>query len=282
MAPGIICVSFFAGFELNRFDCLPPPDLWPFIDRFWGCESDPVVAWPTLLPGTGAEIYLHYRRPFPGVRLPAHLVCLRTSTLPLGEAGDIGFIAIRFRIGMLTRFVPHPVGVLNDQVLDLEALWGEAGRDLWSRFLAAEKLAERLVLLCEFLRLQLRSGDALIEAAARHIYQQGAALPIPELAAASGLGVRQLERRFRAAQGISPSHLRGLVRFQKTCRQLLLNPADPILEVALAQGYYDQAHFCHHFRELSGLSPQAFFAGARAMTHFYNTPRSAAARLTTL
>lgn len=277
----MILVAYAISSEMKRFDCLPPPDLWPFIDRFWGYESDTVVAWPTLLPGTGAEVYLHYRRPFPAVKLFAHLACFRASALPLGEAGEVGFVAIRFRTGMLARFVAHPVELLNDQILDLDALWGKAGYDLWLRFLAAGKLAERLGVLCSFLRQQLRSGDALVEAAAECIYQQGAALPIAELAASFNVGVRQLERRFRAVLGVSPVRLRGLVRFQKTCRQLLLNPSEPIIEVALIQGYYDQAHFCHHFRELSGQSPETYFPGARMMTHFYNTPRSAADRLTT-
>lgn len=266
---------------MKRFDISPPSDLWPFIDRFWGCESNRSVVWPTLLPGTGAEIYLHYRQPFPGVGMATHLACFRTANQSLGVGGDLGFVAVRFRTGMLARFTEHPLALLNDQVLDVETLWGEAGRHLQAWFLEAATLAERLAVLCGFLRCQMRAGDGLVEAAAAAIYRHGAGLSMAELAARGDLGERQLQRRFRSTLGISPVGLRSLVRFQKTCRQLLLNPATPLLDAALAQGYYDQAHFCHHFRALGGQSPQAYFAGARGLTHFYNTPRSPLGTVTT-
>ncbi|WP_295008493.1 helix-turn-helix domain-containing protein [uncultured Dechloromonas sp.] len=258
---------------MKRFDSPPPLDLWPFIDRFWGCESEQAEVWPTLLPGTGAEIYLHYHQPFPGVGLGTHLACFRSESSSLGQAGAVGFVAIRFRTGMLARFTDHPLASLNDQVLDLEALWSGAGRVLYSRFLEAATIAERLALLHGFLRRQLRSGDHLVEIAADAIYQRGSVLQMAELATQSGLGLRQLERRFQAVLGVSPARLRGLVRFQKTCRQLFLDPDATILDTALAHDYYDHAHFCRNFRQLSGRSPQAYFSEARGLTHFYNTPR---------
>ena len=260
-------------FSMLRFDFTPPPDLWPFIDRFWVCESAREVIWPTLLPGTGAEIYFHFRQPFPNVGLGAHLACFRSARLLLGASGDIGFVAVRFRTGMLARFAEHPPALLNDRILDAEDLWGPAGRELSVRFQELATLAERLALLSNFLRQRLRPGDALVETAVAAIYQQGAVLQMSELAERHGLGLRQLERRFQAVIGVSPARLRSLVRFQKTCRQLLLDPVAPILDTALAEGYYDHAHFCRNFRELSGQSPQAYFAVARKLTHFYNTPR---------
>lgn len=54
------------GPRMKTFHVLPAPALRPFVDRIWGWESTggAPVPLPTLLPGTGAELYLHYGAPF--------------------------------------------------------------------------------------------------------------------------------------------------------------------------------------------------------------------------
>ncbi len=269
---------------VNVFQLQPHAVLRPYIDRIWGWESAKGhrIALPTLLPGTGAEVYFHYRTPFcrssghagMGALPPAHLVCVRRVPIMLQPSDHVGFVAVRFRAGMLPRFVRIPMTELMDQACAVDDLWGGKARELTERIASAASFSGRAALIQSFLlaRLDGGMGDALVEQAVAGIYRECAGLSVESLAARLGLGRRQLERRFKLATGQTPAEVRRLARFQKTVRAVMLAPGTRYLDAALAHGYYDQAHFIRDFRELAQSTPQRHFDAARAKTHFYNTP----------
>lgn len=278
---------------MRTFHQLPDAALKPFIDRLWGWESAPgeVLALPTLLPGTGAELYFHYRTPFKRLDeqgaasacARAHLLCLRRQPIALAPARDVGFIAVRFRAGMLHRFTDLPGRELIDRVLTVDDLWGQAGRELACRVAESAGQMQRLRLIQDFLlqRLRADAADAMVEQAVAALYRESSSLAIAQLAARLHLGPRQMERRVLALTGQSPAEIRRLGRFQKVVRSLLLTPGAKPLEVALAEGYYDQSHFIRDFRALAQASPGRFLPAAQAKTHFYNTPRRALGMMAT-
>lgn len=278
---------------MRRFHVLPDPVLSPFVERLWGWEGSPgeAIALPTLWPGTGAELYFHYRQPFryqteSGTLVscdPAHLLCLRRRALPLCRNESLEFIAVRLRAGMLHRFTDIPGGELIDQVLPIEDLWGRAGRELLRCLTECGALPERLRLIQDFLHRRLRpeSADALVERAAKALYDESATISIEQLASRLNIGRRQMERRMQAMTGQTPVELRRLGRFQKTLRTLLLAPTAAPLDVALANGYYDQSHFSRDCRALASAPPGRLLCAARAKTHFYNTPRHAPGKMIT-
>lgn len=122
---------------MNTFHQLPIPELRPFVDRLWGWESvsQEVIPLPTLLPGTGAELYFHYGEPFrietqgnrPYAADRGHLFCIRRAPVSLLPASGIGFVAVRFKIGMLHRFASIPADELADCHLSAEDISGENG-----------------------------------------------------------------------------------------------------------------------------------------------------------
>ena len=278
---------------MHKFHVLPDPMLRPFIDRLWGWESGPgeEIALPTLLPGTGAELYFHYRQPFrhlttEGMQLacaPAHLLCLRSLPVALCASGDVGFIAVRFRAGMLHRFTDIPAGELIDRQHAVDELWGGAGKAVMQGIAECATQSARLRLIQDFLAkcLRAKATDTLAEHAVSLLYRESASISIGQLAARLKIGTRQMERRVRALTGQSPAELRRLGRLQKSVRALLLAPEAALLDVALANGYYDQSHFSRDCRELAHDSPGRLLQVARAKTHFYNTPHGAFGKMTT-
>lgn len=276
---------------MRTFHVLPANILAPHIDRLWGLESvgNERIALPILLPGTGAELYFHYSTPFRRsagsgdsvVCHDAHLFCIRSRPIELLPARDIGFVAVRFRAGMMHRFIDIPGGELIDRDLSAEDLWGATGQTLATRAASAETLTERLRLIQCFLveRFARRSPDMVFEHAATLLYENCIDLTIDHLAERVGLGRRQLERRFNAIAGQTPVELRGLARFQKTVRTLILDNGAQTTDAALAHGYYDQAHFIRHFRRLAAESPERHLKAARTRTHFYNTPWRACTKI---
>ena len=276
---------------MRQFQVPPDAALSPWVDRLWGWESEPGerIALPTLLPGTGAELYFHYRRPFShrvgeaDVQTcpQAHLLSLRRRPLALGPADELGFIAVRFRAGGVHRFTAVPGAELMDRVLSVGELWGPMGDFLARRVGESGTLAERLGLIQAFLLrcLHGRETDRLVEHAVGALYRECAAIAIGPLAARYHLGPRQFERRLRAVTGQSPAEVRRLGRFQKAIRALLLAPTASPLAVALDQGYYDQSHFSRDCRDLALASPGRLLQAARGTTHFYKTSSRLLARM---
>jgi len=270
---------------MRQFQVRPVAALSPLVDRLWGWESEPGerIALPTLLPGTGAELYFHYRRPFSrrvgenDWRLcpQAHLLCLRRRPLTLAPTEEIGFVAVRFRAGMVHRFSAMPGAELLDRVVSTGELWGQPGDEVARRVSESGTLAERLSLIQAFLVGSLRGGEAdrLVEEAVGALYRESAGIAIGALAERFNLGPRQFERRLQAVTGQGPAEIRRQGRFQKTVRTLLLAPEAHPLDVALAQGYYDQAHFSRDCRALALESPGRLLRAARQTTHFYKTSR---------
>jgi AraC-like DNA-binding protein len=278
---------------MRQFHVLPVPALRPFIDRLWGWESEPgeVIELPTLLPGTGAELYFHYRQPFrrlttqglPVTCPQAHLLCLRRRPVALCASGEVGFIAVRFRAGMLHRFTAIPAGELIDHQHAVDELWGGAGKAVMQGVSECATPSSRLRLIQDFLLdcLRAKAADALAEHAVSALYRESASISIDQLATHLKIGRRQMERRVLALTGQSPAELRRLGRLQKSVRALLLAPEAALLDVALANGYYDQSHFSRDCRELAHDSPGRLLQAARAKTHFYNTPHGAFGKMTT-
>lgn len=278
---------------MRIFHQRPTAELGPFIDRLWGweAESPEVVALPTLLPGTGAELYFHYGTPFrigkadapPLSVAEGHLFSVRKSPIALQPTAGIGFIAVRFRISTLKRFTPIPAQELVDCQLCVSDIWGASGAALTRRLSYASSRAQRIALIEAFLlsHLQAESEDLLVERAMSALYRQGPAFSVEDLAHCLHLGRRQLERRWKRFTGQSPSEARGLIRFQKTVRSLMLDPATPIVAKALDHGYFDQAHFIHDFQGRVGMAPLQYLGAARSKTHFYNTPLPQAGNLAT-
>jgi AraC-like DNA-binding protein len=262
----------------------PAGPLSAHVERVWGWESTTSVAgaMPLVLPGTGADVFIHYRAPFRATDADgtirntpaAHLICARRKPMALQTQGAVGFIAIRFRAGGLYRFTNAPADMLADSTLPVEALWGAAGRALADEVSRAAGWEQRVEAVKRFLsgRLTVCHADDLVERAVRHLYYGCASTPVARLARTLGIGTRQLERRVRSVTGQSPVEIRTASRFQKIMRRMLLHPSDDFLTTILRYGFYDQAHFARTCRSFGLPSPQRTLAMARTMSHFYNPP----------
>lgn len=79
-----------------------------------------------------------------------------------------------------------------------------------------------------------------------------------------GLSSATLLRRFRAATGVTPKRYQRLVRLDRAVCAASAVPTQGWDELALAAGYYDQAHLTHDFTELTSLTPGRWRAAATA------------------
>ena len=86
-------------------------------------------------------------------------------------------------------------------------------------------------------------------------------LRVRDLARSTGLGERQLERRFLHAVGLSPRRYASLLRFERAV--VLARTAPSLTRVALEAGYADQSHFIRAFKGFAGAAPGQLLGGLR-------------------
>jgi len=77
---------------------------------------------------------------------------------------------------------------------------------------------------------------------------------IRDLAARCGLSVRQFERKFREQVWATPRELIVRMRVQHAC-DALRETKEPLAEIALSSGFYDQASFNRQFKKHLGITP---------------------------
>jgi AraC-like DNA-binding protein len=77
---------------------------------------------------------------------------------------------------------------------------------------------------------------------------------IRDLAARCQLSVRQFERKFREQVWATPRELIVRMRVQHAC-DALRETKEPLAEIALSSGFYDQASFNRQFKKHLGITP---------------------------
>ncbi|MFT5468865.1 MAG: AraC-like DNA-binding protein [Verrucomicrobiales bacterium] len=101
--------------------------------------------------------------------------------------------------------------------------------------------------------------DAAVSWLRKHFRE---AISITDLAKRAGMSVRQFNRRFQEAFGVSPRTFLIKTRVQAACDELRRSDRQ-ISEIALDLGFYDQSSFTGHFRKHMGVTPLQYRKGQR-------------------
>ena len=150
-----------------------------------------------------------------------------------------------------------PLSELCDRHVALEDLWGTRAAELREQLLEArEPRAMFRILEQEFLR-RLRPVTLVhpaISFALRRFDERVMTARIDTVRRATGYGERRFATLFSGAVGLTPKRYTRVQRVSRVVADLA-SGRGPLVNIALAAGYYDQAHLNHEFRELTGTSP---------------------------
>jgi AraC-like DNA-binding protein len=83
-----------------------------------------------------------------------------------------------------------------------------------------------------------------------------------DVAAAVGVDLRSLQRRFRHYVGVGPKWVIRQYRLHEAAEQLKAETPPPLADLAASLGYADQAHFARDFKRVVGRSPGSFAASS--------------------
>jgi methylphosphotriester-DNA--protein-cysteine methyltransferase len=268
----------------------PSPRLAPFVSRFWLLRgpAESVAPMPQrVLPDGCLESIFHLGRPFRRqttdgawrTQPEAFLVGQITGPLLLAPAGEVDVVGIRWRPAGAHAFLRRPLSELTDREVALADL--DAGSpDLLERLRADARAEARARVLEDWLWEGLASapaGDGRVDLAVRLLLASGGRLPVSAVADRLGTSVRQLQRSFRERVGVGPKFLARLVRFQRFVRALPRASADGVAALALAAGYFDQAHLIREFRALAGETPGRFATESHELSDLLTGRRPASA-----
>ena len=117
---------------------------------------------------------------------------------------------------------------------------------------------ERINILLHWLTTRLHLNERTGEDRERLISALSAPLQFNDDAARQlGVSSRTLQRMCKRVLGLSPKELIQFSRIYTARQQLIYSP-DSLADIALASGYFDQAHFTNHFHQFVGETPAAY------------------------
>jgi AraC-like DNA-binding protein len=255
-----------------RYDQFPPsPQLATMVERFWLLEGDAAeIAAEPIPPDGRTEIIVHAAAPFaevqPGGRrrpqdraLFAGQITKAVTVVPTGFSRLAG-----------ARLSPHGAyalfGVAQDTFTDRIVPMADIDADLAAALheLVATADADALVPGLDRAIAARPPAHALEEVvvapAVAVAFARRGLVPVSDLAAATGLGARQFERRFQREVGLTPKRFLRILRFQEVLSALRFGSDDAPrwADVAASHGFYDQAHFIRDFKSFVGTSPAAW------------------------
>lgn len=111
---------------------------------------------------------------------------------------------------------------------------------------------------------QASAPDAAVRVAARRLASGQRHEAMAQVARSAGCSVRHLQRRFAMEVGLTPVQMAAVHRASAARDAIARAPERPLVEVALALGFADQAQFTKHFRRYNGVTPGRYRQRKRA------------------
>ncbi|HPF51532.1 MAG TPA: helix-turn-helix domain-containing protein [Draconibacterium sp.] len=193
---------------------------------------------------------------------PNLVVCgQQTSYYDLALAGKTGIILIVFKPHGLRAFFNLPTRELQNENISLDLLIKSGAGELEDKLLNSKDNKQRITYIEEFLtrKLIVNSNFDRIDYAIRLIESSKGQIKTHQISQEVCLGIKQFERIFSDYVGLNPKKYSSIIRFQnaikmkRECKELTM------YQLAFDSGYYDQSHFIHDFKSLTGLTPRDFF-----------------------
>lgn len=259
-------------------ELLPPPDLTPYVRRFWQVEdrasSEPRIE--RIVADGCMELVVHLGDRYARVdehgrahRQPRVLLAGQLEGPLLLRPGRTSEIcAIRFQPCGAAALLGIAPRELRGETPALDALLGAEAERLADALAGAQGSRARFAVLIGWCRDRLRGARRIppaVVAAVELAERSAGRLRVDELASRTGFGRRRLERAFDAWVGIAPKVLLRVQRVQGVLAALGSRDAPPLASLALRAGFADQAHLTREFRTLVGSTPTSYLREAHGL-----------------
>ncbi|WP_266168762.1 helix-turn-helix transcriptional regulator [Dyella subtropica] len=235
---------------------LPGAALAGLVEHYW------FVAWDLRgLPAQTQETLPH-----PNVQLViepprARIYGVHSGRFTRVLEGQGRVFGIKFKAGGFHPFLGASVSALMDGSLAVPEVFGTGSEVLEDAVLASEDFDAMIAAAERFLLDRLPPFDATVErvsALVASIVDDRSITTVEHLCEQAGMSTRALQRLFQQYVGISPKWVINRYRLHEAIAQLQEGKPIAWADLALALGYFDQAHFIRDFRKLVGRTPAEY------------------------
>ena len=124
---------------------------------------------------------------------------------------------------------------------------------------------QRIIQLEKFLikRLSTDNDFERVEHAIKIIENTKGQVKSKDVAQEVCLGIKQFERIFSKHVGLNPKKFSSIIRFQNVIQMQMNDRNANMYQIAFDNGYYDQSHFIHDIKSITGLTPREFFSSRK-------------------
>src|SRR5262245_39047815 len=245
---------------------IPHATLQDSVKRFWILEKeyttdddieevipDPCVELIFNFGAAYSEIGSSPTRKLPNICLVGVLI----KPLKLRAAGVVKIVAVRFFAWGALSLLKNTVGINSAAEADRGPMWRQVVESVATsiHYGKCEKAVEEIEDFLIGFRLNTLFDPRQVRAAAKLLYHTKGQFRVAELADYCNLSMRQLQRQFDEATGVSPKTLARIIRFEAIRNRLMSDATANLTDLAYEFGYTDQAHFIKDFKTFTDRTP---------------------------
>ena len=175
---------------------------------------------------------------------------------------DMRLYGVRFKPNGAYPFLGFPLSELYNQVVTLDAIWGQRASQIREQLHAAPTIEAGLVLFERLMLERFRDdlhAQNIVEYGISVINRNHGILSIQELSDHIGISQNHLGTLFKRVVGTSAKEVARLYRFEHVLRAV--DHTHPIDWTQIAQqfGYYDVSHLHKDFAAFTGYNPTDYW-----------------------
>jgi AraC-like DNA-binding protein len=246
----------------------PSPPLDAFVSYLWALRDAPRHERERIMPSGTIELVINVQEDEFRIyrELAAGKDCHRFrgaivsgcygSPFEIDTQEHASVIGVHFRPGGAARLIGLRPGEIADAHVALEDVWGRRATELRERLCNEPDQRQRFRVLEQALTARLLRdphGRPAVGAALSALEEPG--VEVGGVARGLGLSQRRFIEIFTEDVGMTPKRYSRVRRFQRALALATGGRTPQWAELALACGYFDQAHLCREWAELTGVSP---------------------------
>lgn len=249
-------------------ECKPSELLSGAVDSYWFAVNSGKPSESRILPDGYADIIFNLGKATPtlaewGVGISG----MMTRYRDISSHADSELIGVRFKPGYLTTLCRVPFSEFKNANINASEIIPELNSSITGELYEKKNNFHRLAFIEEVLlrlmnkKMNKKKGDEdrLIQAVCASIAGPlSAPANFLKLADDHCISLRQLERRFKAAVGLSMKEYHSVIRFNKTIKNIAQNPERSFEDVAFEMGYFDHSHLTKEINRMAGKNPSQF------------------------